>query len=77
MHNEFIVVRTNTSDSTRDSCLVHNNHMIKKRWFKKKTLVMAWVSALACNISCSRNKLDTTGIHFGAIKNELVQVKRY
>ena len=30
---------------------------------------------LACNISCSRNKLDTTGILFCTIKNELVQVK--
>ena len=28
---------------------------------------------LACNIS----KLDTTGIHFCTIKNELMQVKRY
>jgi len=30
---------------------------------------------LACNISCSRNKLDTIGIHFCSIKNELVQIK--
>ena len=42
MHNELkktnknIVNRTNTSDSTRDSCIVHNNHMIKKDCFKKK-----------------------------------------
>ena len=34
-------------------------------------------ACLVCNISYSRNKLDTTGIHFGAIKNELVQVKKY
>ena len=59
---------TNTSDSTRDSCIVHNNHMIKKDCLKKKTLVMVRVPALACNISCSKNKLDTTGIHFGTIK---------
>ena len=38
---------------------------------------MVWVPALAYNISCSRNKLDTTGIHFDAIKNELVQVKKF
>ena len=30
---------------------------------------------LACNVSYSRNKLDTTGIFFCTIKNELVQVK--
>ena len=45
MHNELkktnknIVDRTNTntSGSTRDSCLIHNNHTIKKIVSKKKT----------------------------------------
>ena len=60
MHNElkknkqeYIVVRTNTSDSTRDSCLVHNNHTIKKEIVskKQKRLVMAWVPALSWRVT--------------------------
>ena len=84
MHNELkktnknIIVQTNTSDSTRDSCLVHNIHTIKKEIVSKKTLVAAWVPALSWCVTypVAENKLDTTGIHFCTIKNELVQVKR-
>ena len=77
--NKNIAVRTNTIDSTRDSCLVHYNHTIKKKIVSKKIKKTrnGLGACLVCNISYSRNKLDTTGIHFGAIKNELVQVKRY
>ena len=58
--NKNIVVWINTSDSTRDSCLVHNNHTIKKKIVSKKIKKTrnGLGACLMCNISYSRNKLE-------------------